>query len=157
MSKINIHYINPEKDLEYIEQAYDLAQKENVGITRDKEVVNVVLDEENNVIATTFNSWDFETFEFDIVVSKNHQGKKIGSQLTDISISRFEDYKKMNESAQIKLFVVNDKMKNLLEKRNFEITQKMPNSYIMTQKSKILDYLNNKDNKKEQKVKIKPR
>ena len=147
MSKLNIHYIDPEEDYEYIEQAYNLAKKENIGITRDREVVNVVLDDNDNVIATTFDAWDFETFEFDVVVSKKEQGKKIGTQLTELAIERFEDYKQMNENAIIKLFVVNDNMKKILEKRNFEVTQKMQDSYIMSPKNEIIDYLNNRDQK----------
>lgn len=147
MSKLNIHYIDPEEDYEYIEQAYNLAKEENIGITRDREVVNVVLDDNNNVIATTFDAWDFETFEFDVVVSKKEQGKKIGTQLTELAIERFEDYKQMNENAIIKLFVVNDNMKKILEKRNFEVTKKMQDSYIMSPKNEIIDYLNNRDQK----------
>ena len=117
MLELNIHYVDPEEDYKYIEQAYNLAKEENIGITRDREVVNVVLDNNDNVIATTFDAWDFETFEFDVVVSKKEQGKKIGTQLTDLAIERFEDYKLMNEDAIIKLFVVNDNMKKILEKR----------------------------------------
>ena len=134
MLELNIHYVDPEEDYKYIEQAYNLAKEENIGITRDREVVNVVLDNNDNVIATTFDAWDFETFEFDVVVSKKEQGKKIGTQLTDLAIERFEDYKLMNEDAIIKLFVVNDNMKKILEKRNFEVTQKMQDSYIMSPK-----------------------
>ena len=156
MNTNKIHYINPEEDYEYIEKAFELAKKENVGITRDREVINVVLDNNDNVIGVTFDAWDFETFEFDVIVDKNNQKKGIGSELTDIAIERFEDYKLMNENAQIKLFVINDNMKKLLEKRNFEVTQKMPDSYIMTQKSEVLDYLNKKDCKTK-KNKIKPR
>tara|TARA_Y100000034_G_C6859125_1_gene390790 strand:+ start:915 stop:1388 length:474 start_codon:yes stop_codon:yes gene_type:complete len=147
MSELNIHYVDPEEDYKYIEQAYNLAKEENIGITRDREVVNVVLDDNDNVIATTFDAWDFETFEFDVVVSKKEQGKKIGTQLTELAIERFEDYKQMNENAIIKLFVVNDNMKKILEKRNFEVTQKMQDSYIMSPKNEIIDYLNNRDQK----------
>ena len=147
MLELNIHYVDPEEDYKYIEQAYNLAKEENIGITRDREVVNVVLDDNDNVIATTFDAWDFETFEFDVVVSKKEQGKKIGTQLTELAIERFEDYKQMNENAIIKLFVVNDNMKKILEKRNFEVTQKMQDSYIMSPKNEIIDYLNNRDQK----------
>ncbi len=139
MLELNIHYVDPEEDYKYIEQAYNLAKEENIGITRDREVVNVVLDNNDNVIATTFDAWDFETFEFDVVVSKKEQGKKIGTQLTDLAIERFEDYKLMNEDAIIKLFVVNDNMKKILEKRNFEVTQKMQDSYIMSPKNEIIE------------------
>ena len=155
MKNLNIHYIDPEEDYEYIEQAYKLAKEENIGITRDREVVNVVLDDNDNVIATTFDAWDFETFEFDVVVSKNQQGNKIGSQLTDLAIERFEDYKIMNENAIIKLFVVNDNMKKILEKRNFEVTQKIQDSYIMSPKNEIVEYLNNRDVKNNPKRKNK--
>tara|TARA_E500000081_G_C5900473_1_gene247512 strand:+ start:97 stop:570 length:474 start_codon:yes stop_codon:yes gene_type:complete len=155
MLELNIHYVDPEEDYKYIEQAYNLAKEENIGITRDREVVNVVLDNNDNVIATTFDAWDFETFEFDVVVSKKEQGKKIGTQLTDLAIERFEDYKLMNEDAIIKLFVVNDNMKKILEKRNFEVTQKMQDSYIMSPKNEIIDYLNNREQKVDPKKKNK--
>ena len=155
MLELNIHYVDPEEDYKYIEQAYNLAKEENIGITRDREVVNVVLDNNDNVIATTFDAWDFETFEFDVVVSKKEQGKKIGTQLTDLAIERFEDYKLMNEDAIIKLFVVNDNMKKILEKRNFEVTQKMLDSYIMSPKNEIIDYLNNREQKVDPKKKNK--
>ena len=155
MLELNIHYVDPEEDYKYIEQAYNLAKEENIGITRDREVVNVVLDNNDNVIATTFDAWDFETFEFDVVVSKKEQGKKIGTQLTDLAIERFEDYKLMNENAIIKLFVVNDNMKKILEKRNFEVTQKMQDSYIMSPKNEIIDYLNNREQKVDPKKKNK--
>lgn len=155
MLELNIHYVDPEEDYKYIEQAYNLAKEENIGITRDREVVNVVLDNNDNVIATTFDAWDFETFEFDVVVSKKEQGKKIGTQLTDLAIERFEDYKLMNEDAIIKLFVVNDNMKKILEKRNFEVTQKMQDNYIMSPKNEIIDYLNNREQKVDPKKKNK--
>jgi len=155
MLELNIHYVDPEEDYKYIEQAYNLAKEENIGITRDREVVNVVLDNNDNVIATTFDAWDFETFEFDVVVSKKEQGKKIGTQLTDLAIERFEDYKLMNEDAIIKLFVVNDNMKKILEKRNLEVTQKMQDSYIMSPKNEIIDYLNNREQKVDPKKKNK--
>ena len=57
MSELNIHYVDPEEDYKYIEQAYNLAKEENIGITRDREVVNVVLDDNDNVIATTFDAY----------------------------------------------------------------------------------------------------
>ena len=34
-----------------------------------------ITDDNDNVIATTFDAWDFETFEFDVVVSKKEQDR----------------------------------------------------------------------------------
>lgn len=141
-------FINPEEDYELIEKANLLAQKENIGITRDRELCSVIV-KNDDVIAANWISWDFENYEFDVVVDHNFQGQKIGSLLINQSIEQFSDYKEMNEYAEIKLFVVNDIMKKALEKRGFEVTTNLSDkSWIMKEKNEIENILNKKNQNK---------
>jgi ribosomal protein S18 acetylase RimI-like enzyme len=121
------------------QQAYDLAKKEELGITSDRDVAEVVKDEEGNVIGAIFTAFDQETntFDMDVVVSKEHQGKGIASALTDSVIEQFESDEFMQEQeAVMEVRVTNPQAKPILERRGFAVKETLSDgTWIMERRA----------------------
>ena len=121
---------------EWAESAEGIASKEDIGITRDREIDSVVLDENGHVIAGTWISWDGDNYEFDVVVSKEHQGKGIGSYLIDRYINIPEEYMEINPETTMNLHIVNEKLKDMLLKKGFDIEEQHgKENYVMSKSS----------------------
>ena len=121
---------------EWAESAEWIASKEDIGITRDREIDSVVLDENGHVIAGTWISWDGDNYEFDVVVSKEHQGKGIGSYLIDRYINIPEEYMEINPETTMNLHIVNEKLKDMLLKKGFDIEEQHgKENYTMSKSS----------------------
>lgn len=125
-----------EINYEWAEAAEKIANQENIGITRDREIDSVVLDENGHVIAGTWISWDGDNYEFDVVVSKEHQGKGIGSYLIDRYINIPEEYMEINPETTMNLHIVNEKLKDILFKKGFDIKEQHgKENYTMSKSS----------------------
>jgi GNAT superfamily N-acetyltransferase len=156
MKKLNTPFIfksifdeDGEIDFYLANFADKIANQENIYITSDREIDSVILNENNDVVAAAWTSWDGENYEFDIVVSKDFQGKGIGSYLIDNYAEIPEFYKEINPDATMNIHVVNEKLKNILTNKGFDISTTISKeNYIMTKDDdkKINDYLKQKIN-----------
>jgi ribosomal protein S18 acetylase RimI-like enzyme len=123
-----------EVDYELSNQSDQLARDVDLGITRDRELYNVVKDMNGNVIASLWISFDGDNYEFDVAVSKEHQGKGIGTALINTGIEEFEQgqYPDINPNATMKLHVTSEISKGALERRGFSVIENLSNGeYIM--------------------------
>lgn len=143
MRKLNSPFIfqniideDGEINYEWAEAAEQIATQEDIGITRDREIDAVVLDDNSKVIAGAWTSWDGDNYEFDVVVSKEHQGKGIGSYLIDRYIEIPQEYMEINPETTMNLHIVNDKLKDMLLAKGFDINTKQgKGDYIMSKSS----------------------
>jgi RimJ/RimL family protein N-acetyltransferase len=113
-------------------QAWELADKSDINILRNKELSSdMSYDENGNVIGIYFFSWDEGEYSFDVIVDPLHQGKGIGNKLTDSAISQFNFDSEAYENPRIKADVVNPAMKHILLKKGFEVIEDYPGHEIM--------------------------
>jgi GNAT superfamily N-acetyltransferase len=131
-------------DVDYIfyEKAIQLAKAENLGITSDREISMVVINDLDEVVAAAWTSWDGDNYEFDIVVSKKEQGKGIGSALIDEYIDIPYEFLEENPDASMDIHVVSPVMRAALENRGFEIKSKIDNENWKMVKNKDKPKLN---------------
>jgi GNAT superfamily N-acetyltransferase len=94
-------------DIDYEAEAEvaEIAKKRDLGITRDREIAAVA--------------------SFDVVVDESVDGKGVGSKLLDRVKDLPFDVQEMNPDATIKVDVVNPQMQAMLEKRGFEVVEKI--------------------------------
>lgn len=118
--------------------AYSLAYNLGVGITRDRELKCVILDQdsENLVVGALFTSLEDNIFSFDVVVHRNYQKTGIGTKLINIALDEYQNYAYDNENLKLKVDVINPIMKNILSKKfNFRVVKKLSNDrWLMTLK-----------------------
>ena len=60
-----------------------IAKDRNLGITSDRELAFVAKDENGEIVGGAFTSADQDGYTFDVVVSKEAEGKGVGSKLLD--------------------------------------------------------------------------
>lgn len=116
-------------DIDYEAEAEvaEIAKKRDLGITRDREIAAVARDNEGNIVGGAYTAYDNSTGEytFDVVVDESVDGKGVGSKLLDRVKDLPFDVQEMNPDATIKVDVVNPQMQAMLEKRGFEVVEKI--------------------------------
>jgi GNAT superfamily N-acetyltransferase len=104
-----------------------IARDRNLGITSDRELAFVAKDENGEIVGGAFTSVDQDSYTFDVVVSKDVEGKGVGSKLLDAVIDPNKtisyEFSEMYPNAKIKVDVVNPSMKKMLEKRGFSVEE----------------------------------
>lgn len=135
-----------EINYDVVERSISIANSENIGITKDRELFKMIIDKEQNSVASAWISFDGDNYEWDVVVVKEYQGMGVGSYLIDECINEYSEYEEMNSLATMDISVVNDVMVKALEKRGFEITARISDGFYKMSKSKIKDFI------KEQKI-----
>ena len=151
----------PKKDYE-IESIYDedgeidydvdealrkIAKERDLGITGDREANSVVRNEDGEVIGGTFVSNDGDNYSFDVVVSEAADGTGVGSKLLDDVIEMPYELRDMNPDATMQVDVVSPKMKEMLERRGFEVKEEIgkdrwlmePKDYDNVGKPKVVE------------------
>ena len=127
-----------EMDYEAEEQVRAIAKKRDLGITRDRELASIAKDKEGNIVGGAFAAYDQSTGEytFDVVVDESVDGKGVGSKLLDDVKDLPFEIEDINPDATIKVHVVNPTMQSMLEKRGFEVVEKVGvDSFIMSPKA----------------------
>ena len=106
-----------------------IARDRNLGITSDRELAFVAKDENGEIVGGAFISVDQDSYTFDVVVSKDVEGKGVGSKLLDAVIDPNKtigyEFSEMYPNAKIKVDVVNPSMKKMLEKRGFQVEKQI--------------------------------
>ena len=106
-----------------------IARDRNLGITSDRELALVAKDENGEIVGGAFISVDQDSYTFDVVVSKDVEGKGVGSKLLDAVIDPNKtisyEFSEMYPNAKIKVDVVNPSMKKMLEKRGFQVEKQI--------------------------------
>jgi ribosomal protein S18 acetylase RimI-like enzyme len=122
-----------EVDFEAEDQVRKIANERNIGITRDREIAYVARDEQGNVVGGAFTSYDNQTgkYTFDVVVTKEAEGKGIGSKLLDAVQNIPSDIAEMNPDATVEVDVVNPQMQRMLSKRGFEVSEKIGEERVL--------------------------
>jgi hypothetical protein len=151
----------PKKDYE-IESIYDedgeidydvdealrkIAKERDLGITSDREANSVVRNEDGEVIGGTFVSNDGDNYTFDVVVSEAADGTGVGSKLLDDVIEMPYELREINPDATMQVDVVSPKMKEMLERRGFEVKEEIgkdrwlmePKDYDNVGKPKVVE------------------
>lgn len=118
---------------EYIEQAENLAKKENIGILLTKKLSSVICNSNNEVVGAAWIEFDKTNSEysFDIVVDKEYQSCDIGNTLLDSVINIPDEYKNYDPKSKHNIIVSSEKMKSMLEKRDFSIKEQYFGNWIM--------------------------
>ena len=111
-----------EEDL--FDQVDQLEKDSPINILRGKELIAVYMDT-GKVVAALYTEVSGDEFSFDVIVGEDHQGRVIGSKMLDIAIEVFEQQKDGNDEMIIRLDVVNPVMKKALEKRGFDVKDKV--------------------------------
>lgn len=121
---------------QYYQEAEELAKKESLGLTPDKELKYVVCDKNNNVIGASWTSFDTNTkeYSFDIVVNRDFQSLNIGSMILDEVINIPKKYIDYDPFSKHNITVTSERMKTMLENRNFDVKQEYFNNWIMEKK-----------------------
>lgn len=116
------------------EAAENLARKENLYITSDRDLVEVYANDEKQVIAAKWDSWDGENYEFDLVVDKKNQNQGIGKAIILDSLSIPDEFLDENAEATMNLHVVSPVVKGILEKEGFVVASTLgKNNWVLKQ------------------------
>ena len=133
---ITIERINFEEESEDIdvyeasETAEKIAKNNGINILKGKELINVALNKNGDVVGGLWTEVDGDEFSFDIAVDKTSQGKGIGEKLVNEAISEF-DAQNYEDQLKYKIDVTNPIMEKLLSKYGFEVVDKFPGHTIM--------------------------
>ena len=111
-------------------QSQDLSKVVNIGITRDRELSDVI-NRDGKVVGALWKSFEGGNYEFDIAVHPSYQNQGIGSELVDKAISDFSEYKDMDDNATMRVHVISSVMQKLLESRGFRVIERYGNDLIM--------------------------
>lgn len=117
-----------EMDYDLAEEALQVAKLSGINILSDKELTAATI-EGGKVTGALFTGLSGDVYSFDVAVDPAHQGKGIGSQLTDLGLQNFANYSEMG--ASIKLDAVNPQMVEMLKRRGFSVTQQFGGHQIM--------------------------
>ena len=102
-----------------------IAKDRNLGITSDRELAFVAKDENGEIVGGAFTSADQDGYTFDVVVSKEAEGKGVGSKLLNEVINPPYEITEAYPDAKVKVDVVNPSMKKMLENRGFVVEEKI--------------------------------
>lgn len=114
-----------EVDFDADEALRKIAKERDLGITSDREANTVVRNDDGEVIGGTFVSNDGDNYTFDVVVSEAAEGTGVGSKLLDDVIEMPYDLQEINPNATMQVDVVSPKMKEMLERRGFEVKEEI--------------------------------
>lgn len=129
--------LDPENDEEDINNlalmgaAYELAKARNIGITSDRELLLVATDNEGKVVGAGFSSFDNENYDFDVVVSDQHEKQGIGTTLVRHLVSNRNNYTDAFPGSSMLVRVVSDQMHILLAKQGFVVTNRLADKTII--------------------------
>lgn len=110
-------------DVDYLldKAASEIANQRNLGITRDRELHCVAM-EDYQVVGAAWVAFDGENYEFDVAVAKGFDRKGIGRMLTQSVISNRSDFCEGYEDTTVLIPVTSMAMCKLLQKEGFVIT-----------------------------------
>jgi len=103
------------------EEALALA-RQHIGVTRDMEVHQVVLDSEKNVVGVSLVSSEGGNLSFDVVVDEKDRNKGIGGALLETVTDPVPDCLETSPPVSLSADVVSEIMKKMLEKRGWVVS-----------------------------------
>ena len=112
-----------EVDFSLDNAARKLAKDADMGITRDRELHSVIRNEDGEVIAAQWRSFDNENYEFDVIVAPEYRGTGLGSRLIDDGISGFDEMLDVNPDSTMRLTVTSDVSEAALARRGFKVVE----------------------------------
>lgn len=121
-------------EYEAANRAEEIARKEGVGILRNKELNDLLIDvAKKEIIGASWISIDDNVFSFDIAIDSLYQGKGLATQLLNNLMNEYEFYQEMNDNLKIELDVINPKLAQILKTNyGFKVLQKVgPDRVIM--------------------------
>lgn len=119
--------------------AYSLARDVNLGITRGRDLMAVMKDNDK-VIGAVWTEMDGNEFSFDLAVAPSFQGRGYGNKLTDLALQAADSERSYNDDFRINVQVTSPREKAMLEKRGLVVEQQLPDgSWMMTDRPRIED------------------
>lgn len=116
--------------------AYQLANKVDLGITRDRDLFAVMKDGDK-VIGAIWTAFNDDEYSFDVAVDPEFQGRGLGSKLTDIALDEANTYKDMSDDVRINVRVTSPREKALLERRGLVVEEQLfDGTWMMVDKPK---------------------
>ena len=102
-----------------------IARDRNIGLTSDRNLSLVARDEDGEIIGGAYTSLEDSKYTFDVIVSREAEGKGIGSRLLDKVINPDYELYDTYPDLKVEVDVVNPSMKKMLEKRGFQVMQRI--------------------------------
>ncbi|MDK9789840.1 GNAT family N-acetyltransferase [Vibrio sp. D431a] len=99
-----------------------LANNAGIGITSDRTLQFVVLDDKDQAVGVGFSAVDGDKFEFDVAVMEGVQGGGIGTAIVDALIELYEQ-ENIDGNLTLETYVVNPAMEHILKKKGFEVSR----------------------------------
>ncbi len=116
-----------EVDYDKLEALDKIAKSRDLGITRDREIHSVAVDNSGKVVGGAYTAYDGNNYTFDVVVDKSVEGNGVASKLLDYVAKIPYDILDQNPDATMIVDVVSPAMKHMLEKRGFKVTKQTGN------------------------------
>lgn len=115
-----------EDDSIIADEAYRIASRLKIYITRNKSLFAYISNGEQVLAALFLPETLEDCFSFDVVVAPEAQRQGLGARLVDSAIKEYEYRKSIedemgNEEYEYCIEVVNENMKKLLEKKGFHV------------------------------------
>ena len=122
-AKITYNFADMETEDQPLDDAWLLANKVQIHISRDKEVL-VYASAGQKVVGALFVNEGQDNFAFDIVVDPAYQGKGIGSRLVKYAENEYQIRKQaFGDDYKIQVDVVNPTMKRILESQGYHVEE----------------------------------
>jgi len=104
-----------DSDSDMVQEAHDLAKRAGLNILSDKDLRAYIMDD-TEMMGALFVGFTAGKYSFDVAVDPHYQGQGVGSYLTNLGISQFEEY---DEVGEMEIDAVNPQMASMLETRGF--------------------------------------
>jgi GNAT superfamily N-acetyltransferase len=128
-------FSDDDRDPQIEQQSYAMAKEAGINILSDKELTAAFI-EYGEVLGALFTGVSGDTYSFDVAVSPQAQSKGIGSKLTNLGISLYDqDY--ADAGMKIELDAVNPQMIQMLKRRGFEVENQYGGHTLMTRVSAV--------------------
>jgi ribosomal protein S18 acetylase RimI-like enzyme len=114
----------------YFKQESNISKNSGIHVSWNKSPYSVIV-EKDKVIGVIYTQLTNDTFSFDVVVDKAHQGKGYGAKLIDSALSEFKMLKLDMPELKLEVEVVNKNLLNFLKKRGLVVLNVIQGTHIM--------------------------
>jgi hypothetical protein len=114
-----------EPHYEFDDMAASIARESGIGITSDRELSYLILDENNKPVGAAWTAFDGENYEFDVAVTAKAKGLGFGTLLLDRVDEMPEEHAYDDNEPTMIQRVVNPVMHQALLRRGYMVTERL--------------------------------